>query len=137
MASNKENYLHPKKKPSPHSPGDFRPLSMLEVLYKIPSRILTARLTATLPSIFSDTRHGFMPNRGIQEPILLASHFIQDANKTGKPLQMVSLDMEKAFDKVSHTVIEQALQAFGIPRITIDAIKRLALVGYARRLRKY
>ncbi|PVE26806.1 hypothetical protein DC007_14785, partial [Enterococcus faecalis] len=94
--------------------------------------MLTARLTATLPSIISDTQHGFMPNRGIQEPILLASHFIQDANKTGKPLQMVSLDMEKAFDKVSHTVIEQALQAFGIPRITIDAIKRLALVGYAR-----
>ncbi len=28
------------KKPSPIDPGDFQPLSMLEVLYKIPSRIL-------------------------------------------------------------------------------------------------
>jgi hypothetical protein len=28
------------KKPNPIAPGDFRPLSMLEVLYKIPSRII-------------------------------------------------------------------------------------------------
>jgi hypothetical protein len=28
------------KKPDPLAPGDYRPLSMLEVLYKIPSRII-------------------------------------------------------------------------------------------------
>ncbi len=32
------------KKPQPTGPPDYRPLSMLEVLYKIPSRILTRRL---------------------------------------------------------------------------------------------
>jgi hypothetical protein len=37
------------KKPDPIEPGDFRPLSMLEVLYKIPSRVLARRLSKTLP----------------------------------------------------------------------------------------
>jgi hypothetical protein len=32
------------KKPNPTTPSDYHPLSMLEVLYKIPSRILARRL---------------------------------------------------------------------------------------------
>ena len=120
------------KKSQPESPGDYRPLSMLEIFYKIPSRIITARLTKVLPSLISDRQFGFMTNKGIQEPILLATHLLHDANQNNKPLQLVSFDIEKAFDKVSHQVIEQALFAFGIPTITVEAIKRLALVGYAR-----
>jgi hypothetical protein len=34
--------------------------------------------------------------KGIQEPSLLATHLIQDANHYQKPLQLVSFDMEKA-----------------------------------------
>jgi hypothetical protein len=86
------------KKPNPLFPGDYRPLSMLEVLYKIPSRILAKRLTRTLPTIIGDHQHGFMGGRGIQEPSLLATHLIQYAQNTGKPLQLISLDIEKAFD---------------------------------------
>jgi hypothetical protein len=37
--------------PKPTAPGDFRPLSMIEVLYKIPSRILSAWLSRILPTI--------------------------------------------------------------------------------------
>ncbi len=48
------------KKPSSTSPGDYRPLSMLEVLYKIPSRILARRLTTALPEIIGEHQHGFM-----------------------------------------------------------------------------
>jgi hypothetical protein len=48
------------KKPNPLDPGDFRPLSMLEVLYKIPSRILAHRLSTMLPTIIGEHQHGFM-----------------------------------------------------------------------------
>jgi hypothetical protein len=72
-----------------------------------------------------------MTNKGIQEPSLLATHLIQDSNQYSKPLQLVSFDMEKAFDRVGHTVIVQALRAFGVPEIMIQAIKHYTLVGYA------
>jgi hypothetical protein len=45
---------------SPTAPSDYRPLSMLEVLYKIPSRILAARLNRILPTIIGPHQHGFM-----------------------------------------------------------------------------
>jgi hypothetical protein len=105
---------------------------MLEVLYKIPSRILARRLSTTLPTIIGEHQHGFMAGRGIQEPSLLATHLIQDAQHTGQPLQLISLDIEKAFDCISHAVIIQALRAFGIPEILIQALQNYVLVGMAR-----
>ena len=120
------------KKPSPQTPGDYRPLSMLEVLYKIPSRILARRLTRILPKLIGPHQHGFMPQKGIQEPSLLATHMIEEANKYGKPLQLVSFDIEKAFDKVGHKVIVQALRAFGIPETIVQALRQYTLVGFAK-----
>jgi hypothetical protein len=74
-------------------PGDYRPLSMLEVLYKIPSRILATRLTLASPEVIGEHQHGFMRGKGIQEPYLLATHIIKDAQQFQKPLQLVSLDI--------------------------------------------
>jgi hypothetical protein len=64
------------KIPKPVSPGDYRPLSMLEVLYKIPFQILSARLSRVLPTTIGPHQHGFMAQRGIQEPSLLATPLI-------------------------------------------------------------
>jgi hypothetical protein len=120
------------KKPLPTTPGDYRPLSMLEVLYKIPSRILTRRLSTALPDIIGEHQHGFMRGKGIQEPSLLATHLIQDSKQTKQPLQLVSLDIEKTFDQIGHKVIIQALRAFGVPELLIQALRRYTLVGYAK-----
>ncbi len=127
----KRRVVYIPKKPQPRCPADYRPLSMLEVLYKIPSRILTNRLSRTLPTIIGPHQHGFMAQKGIQEPSIIATHLIQEAAKHNKPLQLVSFDIEKAFDRVSHISIIQALRAFGVPEIAIMAIQHFALAGYA------
>ncbi|MFN9905713.1 MAG: RNA-directed DNA polymerase, partial [bacterium] len=119
------------KKPNPTTPSDYRPLSMLEVLYKIPSRILARRLNRVLPTIIGPHQHGFMAQKGIQEPSILATHLIQEANYNNKSLQLISFDIEKAFDRVSHCIIIQALRAFGVPEITIMAIQCFSLIGFA------
>ena len=120
------------KKNSPATPADYRPLSLLEVLYKIPARILARRLTKVLPTLVGEHQHGFMPQRGIQEPSLIATHTIEEASSKNKPLQLVSVDTEKAFDSVGHRVIVQALRAFGVPEIMVQALQQYTLVGYAR-----
>ena len=119
------------KKPKPTSPSDYRPLSMLEVLYKIPSRVLAHRLSKILPTVIGPHQHGFMAKKGIQEPSIIATHLIQEADEYNKPLQLVSFDIEKAFDRVSHKIILDSLRAFGVPEITISALQRFTLVGYA------
>jgi hypothetical protein len=120
------------KKPHPTTPGDYRPLSMLEVLYKIPSHVLAKRLSKAHPEIIGEHQHMFMRGKGIQEPSLLATRIIQDAEQTNQPLQLVSLDIEKAFDNIGHTIIVQALRAFGVPELLIQALRQYTLVGYAK-----
>jgi hypothetical protein len=73
-----------------------------------------------------------MRGKGIQEPSLLATHIIQDAEQTKQPLQLVSLGIEKAFNRIGHAVIVQALRAFGVPEILIQALRHYTLVGYAK-----
>ncbi len=90
------------------------------------------RLTRVLPKLIGPHQHGFMQKKGIQEPSLLATHLIEEAHKKEKPLQMVSFDIEKAFDKVGHSVITQALRAFGVPEIMVQALRQYTLVGFAR-----
>jgi hypothetical protein len=90
------------KKPLPTSSSNYRPISMLEVLYKIPSRIF---------AIIGSHQHGFMVQKGIQEPLILATLLIKEANCNLKSLQLISFDIEKAFDRVSHISIIQALRA--------------------------
>jgi hypothetical protein len=90
------------KKPGPTSPSNYRPLSMLEVLYKIPSQILAKRLSKILPTVIGPHQHGFVANRGIQELSILATHLIQEANRYDRPLQLISFHTEKAFNRVSH-----------------------------------
>jgi hypothetical protein len=104
---------------------------MLEILYKIPSRILASRLTKVLPTITGPHQHGFMAQKGIREPSILATHLIHEANRYNKPLELVSFDIEKAFDRVSHKIRVDSLRAFRIPKITILAIQQFTLVGYA------
>ncbi len=117
------------KKPSPRTPSEYRPLSMLEVLYKIPSRVMSRRLNAILPTIISRNQHGFIQGKGIQEPSITVTHVIQEAQAHNRPLQLASFDIEKAFDRVNHPVIKQSLRAFGVPELVTEGIGRLALTG--------
>jgi len=127
----KRKVIYIPKKTNPQTPADYRPLSLLEVLYKIPSRILSKRINKVLPTIIGPYQHGFMQNKGIQEPSIIMTHLIQDACLYNKSLQLISFDIEKAFDRVSHTVIIQALQEFGFPEIYIEAIRDYVLTGIA------
>jgi hypothetical protein len=80
------------------------------VLYKISSCILARRLNQVLPTIIGPHQHGYMAQKGIQEPTILGTHIIQEEKYNHKSLQLVSFDIKKSFDRVSHTSIVQALR---------------------------
>jgi hypothetical protein len=120
------------KKPQPASPSEYRPFSMLDFLYKIPSRIPSVKLSKVLPTILGPHQHGFKASRGIQEPSLLVTHLIQDTGRYNKLLQLVNFDKEKSFNHVGNRIIMQALRDFWGPEIMITAtIHHYTLLGFA------
>ena len=89
---------------------NWRPISLLNVTYKLASGSIAARLKNILGKIISNTQTGFLSNRFIGESTRLIydiMNFCENDNKTGL---LMLIDFEKAFDSVSWKFIENTLR---------------------------
>ncbi|KAM9316586.1 LOW QUALITY PROTEIN: uncharacterized protein PAF06_007630 [Gastrophryne carolinensis] len=91
---------------------NWRPISLLNVDYKILAKVLANRLRSVIGQIVNlDQTYG-IPGRRIADSLALVRdtvHYIQTHNMHGA---LVSLDQEKAFDRVSHGFMSKVLQLF-------------------------
>ena len=94
---------------------DFRPISCLNTVYKVISKILASRLKWILEQVISPYQSAFMPGRLLAENVLLATDVVQGYNRKNiEPRGMLKVDIRKAFDSVSWDFILSALRALRI-----------------------
>ena len=94
---------------------NWRPISLLNVSYKLLSACLARRIKRVLPLIIHDSQKGFMKGRYIGENIRLLYDTILLTEKENIPGLLLMIDFEKAFDSVSWVFIEKALKFFNFP----------------------
>ena len=92
---------------------NWRPITLLNVVYKIGSSCIANRLKLILPSIISEDQTGFMQNRYIGDNIRLIYDIIDYLQKYNKPGLLLCLDFEKAFDSLNWEFMFKVLRAFG------------------------
>ena len=86
---------------SPESFSDFRPISLLNFIYKISSKILASRLFTILPLLISHRQSAFVKGRSIHHNVALAHDIIQKLNsKISGGSVCLKMDISKAFDKL-------------------------------------
>ena len=110
--------------PSP-SPGDFRPISLLNADYKILAGVIALRLKAVLPSLVHETQTGFVPQRLILENLAFNRDLIDWSKATRSPAVLAFLDFEKAFDRVSWSYRDAVLRKMGFPEPILHSIHAL------------
>ena len=82
---------------------NWRPISLLNVDYKIISKVLTSRLAKVLESIFNPDQTCSVPGCSIFCNVTLLRDIIDSIQETDECAILVSLDEEKAFDRVDRT----------------------------------
>ncbi|XP_038980099.1 uncharacterized protein LOC120110150 [Phoenix dactylifera] len=103
-------------------PCHFRPISLCTTLYKVVARIMVGRMKPLLSGIISQEQGAFVAGRNISHNIMLAQEMMWDLRRASKrhSLMAVKLDMERAYDRIRWSFLQQALEAYGFPRQWID-----------------
>lgn len=115
--------LIPKPGKNEEQLGNWRPLSLLNIDYKIATKVISNRLQKILPSIISFDQSGFMKNRYIGENVRLIFDIIDYANEKNIPGLIFFADFEKAFDSLNHCYLFKCLKKFNFGNELIKWVK--------------
>ena len=103
---------------------NYRPITLLNVDYKILSKVLATRVKEVLGDIVHCDQVGYVKDRNIGEAVrLIDDMFFQSLHK---PLGfLIAVDFEKAFDSISHKFLFKTLEYFGFGENLCSWIKTL------------
>ena len=81
-------------------PKNWRPISLLNVDYKITSRSIAARLLKVIHLVVNKDQSCGVPGRFIGENVAFLGDVVDFYPSSGAPAALLSVDQEKAFDRV-------------------------------------
>lgn len=100
----------------PTRPGNYRPISLLEVPGKVFEKIIVSRLRDHLDNenLYNQGQYGFRRWRGTTHAIAIATETIAIHQASGYRCNLVLRDVSKAFDKVWHTGLKYKILQLGL-----------------------
>lgn len=117
--------LLPKKDKDPLKIQNYRPITLLTVDYKILAKCLANRVKRFIHGLIHSDQSGFLKGRNIGNNVRLIFDIIEYTQTNEIPGAILLLDIQKAFDSVSHTFLFQTLKQFNFGDKFINWIKTL------------
>ena len=114
-----------KDEKNPEDPKNYRPISLLNVEYKLITRCLASKLSRKIGSLVNIDQTCSVPGRSI----IHHNHYIRDlithAEIRNERAAILSLDQAKAFDRVSHSWLCKVLRACNLPELFVRWVEIL------------
>ena len=106
--------LIPKKDKDPLYVKNYRPISLLNVDYKLLAKVMSTRLKLCMSSLIHTDQQGFMNGRNISSNIRTIIDLTKYTDVMNESGSIVLLDFEKAFDRVEHQYLFWVLNRFNL-----------------------
>lgn len=103
----------------------WRPVSLLCSDYKLLSKTLANRLAGAMDGVIHPDQTYCVPGRSIFDNVSLIRDILEVSKMVNLDCGLISLDQEKAFDRVEHRYLWRVLEAFGFCQNFINCIKVL------------
>ena len=118
-----------KKKTFDGSMKNLRPLSIMNVDYKIISKVLSARLRKVLGNIIHCDQSCSIPGRTIHDNVILITSIFEYQQRMRDPIEIALWDQEKAYDRVNPRYLAGVLKTFGFGSVFIGCVRLLYANG--------
>ncbi len=93
---------------------NYRPITILPILYKVFARLLHARMRTVLENAQSPDQAGFRQGFSCEDHLFTVTQIIERFTEFNLPLWICAVDFKKAFDTVEHQAIWDALVQQGV-----------------------
>lgn len=114
-------------KPDYSDPAAYRPIALLNTLGKVLESIVAGRISALAErySLLPDEQYGARPGRSTEDALLNLQEIVQaEWTRTPKAvISILSLDVSKAFDRVSHERLLHNLRKRRIPDMLVNWVR--------------
>ena len=117
--------LIPKKEKDPIVLKNWRPLSLLNVDYKMLAKTIASRIKTSLNHIVHDNQTGYIKNRYIGQNIASIYDVIHYTETENIPALLIAIDFEKAFDCLDWNFLQSCMTRFGFPNVILNWVKTL------------
>ena len=98
---------------SPLGVGDYRPISLIGIQYKILAKILAIRLAEVVDKVVSQEQTAFIKKRQILDGPLVVNEVLNWAKRKKRKVMVLKIDFEKAYDSLSWDYLDQIMEIMG------------------------
>jgi hypothetical protein len=105
---------------NPTDMRNFRPIYLLNVCYKIITKVLTNRLASCITKVISIYQYGFIKGRYIMDGVVSLNEILHEVKKKKQSGVILKIDFEKAYDKVNWQFLYCMMQKKGFGDIWSD-----------------
>ncbi|CAI5463689.1 unnamed protein product [Closterium sp. Yama58-4] len=95
--------------------GNYRPITLLNTVYKVLAKLLANRLKKELHLVISEGQHGFIPGRCLADAVSVVADAVEAAGNGGEDWYLLMVDFQKAYDTIARPYLFETLRKLGIP----------------------
>jgi hypothetical protein len=107
----------------------FRPIYLLQVLFKIFTKVLTVRSESVMSKLINDCQNAFIRWRFIADGVMLLQEILRETKYKKQQGVVLKIDFEKVYDKVNWSFLFDCCRQMGFSERWLVWIKKVVTQG--------